>query len=156
MPGHEELGVGAIAEGLDEPVLSERAQRSGIGGSGLVVLIAAARQEVARRVRYFRRGRALPDLGGRDVLLVDDGLATGVTAEAALRALREQRPRRLVLAVPVSAPETERRLRAFADDVVCVELPTEFHAVGCWYADFTQVSDAQVLDLLNDRTNQRG
>jgi len=84
------------------------------------------------------------------VVLVDDGLATGVTAEAALRALRRHRPRRLVLAVPICGADTAGRLRASADDVICLFAPDAMFAVGMWYADFTQTSDREVLDLLED------
>lgn len=147
-PGHEELGIGAIAEGLDEPVVNDTAHRLGVSRTELLALAERARQELQRRVRLYRGERPLPELTGRDVLLVDDGLATGVTAEAALRALRHRQPGRLILAVPVCARETADRLAVVADDVVCVQAPPRFHAVGQWYERFDQTTDDEVLDLL--------
>jgi putative phosphoribosyl transferase len=111
-------------------------------------LVAREREELERRVRRYRGDRPLPDLQGHDVVLVDDGLATGVTAEAALRALRSRQPRRLVLAVPVCARGSADRLRALAEAVVFVHSPAEFWAVGQWYEVFAQTTDEEVLDLL--------
>jgi putative phosphoribosyl transferase len=147
-PGHEELGIGAVAEGLDEPVVSDVARQLGVSAADLRTLADLAQAEVGRRVALYRGGRRLPPLIGRDVILVDDGLATGVTAEAALRALRRWQPSRLVLAVPVCAPETAARLANVADEVVCVEAPAQFYAVGEWYQDFSQTTDEEVMDLL--------
>ncbi|HVT22801.1 MAG TPA: phosphoribosyltransferase family protein [Mycobacteriales bacterium] len=147
-PDHEELGIGAVAEGDHDVVVSEAAPQLGIGQAQLEALADRARAELDRRVRTYRGDRKLPELAGRDVAVVDDGLATGVTAEAALRALRARRPRRLVLAVPVAAPESVRRLAAVADDVVCLAAPAHFYAVGQWYDAFPQLTDAAVLELL--------
>lgn len=147
-PGHEEYGVGAVAEGgavvADEHALATL----GIARAEFDELAARAEAELARRVDSYRGGRPLPDLAGRDVVLVDDGLATGVTAEASLVALRRLRPRTLVLAVPVCAPDTARRLTSLADRVLCLHAPPGFRAVGLWYEDFGQTTDAEVLDLL--------
>jgi putative phosphoribosyl transferase len=147
-PGHEEFGIGAVAEGLDEVVVSDAARQLGLSRRDLEELQARAHREVDRRVALYRGDRPLPDLRGRDVVLVDDGLATGVTAEAGLRALRVRQPARLILAVPVCAPETAQRLRALADEVVCVEAPEQLYAVGMWYRNFSQTTDDDVLDLL--------
>jgi putative phosphoribosyl transferase len=147
-PGHEELGVGAIAEGWDGVVVGEAASVLGLSRRELEVLAQREQVELDRRVEDYRHGDTLPELSGRDVILVDDGLATGATAEAALLALRGRHPEHLVLAVPVCAPDAAQRLRMIADQVVCLAAPAEFYAVGLWYEDFAPTSDREVLDLL--------
>jgi putative phosphoribosyl transferase len=147
-PRQPEYGVGAIAEG-GEPVYDERALRvTGLAPADLEQVVAAEREELARRVQAFRGERRLPDLAGRAVVLVDDGVATGVTARAALRAVRARGPARLVLAAPVGAPESLRDLAAEADEVVVLAAPRRFTAVGRWYTSFIQVEDDEVLRLL--------
>jgi len=151
-PSQPELGIGAIAEG-NEIVIDRRAIRLlGISEDRLAALTQTERRELDRRVDRYRHGRALTDVRHRDVVLVDDGLATGVTAEVTLRALRAREPRRLVLAVPVCAPDTADRLRDAVDDLVCVMSPARFFAVGAWYDNFEQTSDEQVDDLLQAST----
>jgi putative phosphoribosyl transferase len=147
--GQPELGIGAIAEGGGDPVASTVAQSVGIGQAELRERAVAERRELGRRVDLYRGGRPLPALAGKDVVLVDDGMATGVTAEAAVRALRGEHPRRLVLAVPVCAAETRTRLSGVADEVVSLHAPGDFIAVGQWYDDFSQTTDEQVLELLH-------
>jgi putative phosphoribosyl transferase len=147
-PGHREYGIGAIAEG-DVIVADDRALAMlRISRDRFDELAAAEQIEMQRRVDLYRPGRPLPDLHDRDVVAIDDGLARGVTAEAALRALRAGHPRRLVLAVPTGSPGTAERLRDLADDVVCVIAPSDFSSVGEWYQDFAQVSDDDVIRLL--------
>lgn len=140
-PGRPELGIGAVAEG---------GATVGVGPDEPAA--ALARAELARRVEAYRGDRSLPALAGRDVVLVDDGLATGVTAEAAILGVRrcQPRPRRVILAVPVGAPDTVARLGApgLAHEVVCVHSPWNLRAVGEWYDDFTQTSDEEVRRLL--------
>ena len=150
-PGHEELGIGAVAEGLEEPVLSDDARRHGITVGNVRRLADRQRDELRRRVDLYRGDRALPPLEGRDVVLIDDGLATGVTAEAALLSLRVQKPSRLVLAVPVAARDTVARLAHIADEVITLEAPRHFYAVGQAYGNFTQTTDEEVLELLSRR-----
>jgi putative phosphoribosyl transferase len=154
-PGQEELGIGAVAEGLAKPVISRTGGARGLRPADLDALVQRAREEVSRRVHLYRAGRDLPEIQGADVVLVDDGLATGVTAEAALRALRERRPSRLVLAVPVGARQTVGRLARVADHVVCVREPRDFFAVGEWYEDFSQTTDEEVLRLLHQQHPSR-
>lgn len=151
-PGQPERGIGAIAEAGGLAVDHHALHILGLSSQHFQTMVAGERLELERRVRRYRSGRPLPSLTRRDVVLVDDGLATGVTAEAALHALRSQRPRRLVLAVPVCASATAARLQAMADEVVCVLSPSDFHAVGLWYDDFEQTTDAEVLDLLERAT----
>jgi putative phosphoribosyl transferase len=147
-PGEPELGIGAIAEGDDDVTTSAITHQLGIDSEQLQRLAVKERVELARRVARYRGATSLPPIEGRDIILVDDGLATGVTAEAALRSLRKHRPRRIVLAVPVCPPDTARRLASIADDVICVETPTGMGAIGSWYADFAQTSDDEVITLL--------
>jgi putative phosphoribosyl transferase len=156
-PGRPELGVGAVAEGgglvLDEGILGHL----GLDRQDVDDTIAAERREVARRVERYRQGRPLPDLEGKTVVVVDDGLATGVTARAALRAVRNQRATRVVLAVPVCSSAAQGDLASEADEVVCVMAPARFMAVGEWYRDFGQTSDDEVLEILahSEQATQR-
>jgi putative phosphoribosyl transferase len=147
-PGHAELGIGAIAEGGGTVANRTALHALGLSADQFDRLVSREREELERRVRRYRGDRPLPDVEGRDVVLVDDGLATGVTAEAALRALRSLEPRRLVLAVPVCARGSADRLRTLAEAVVYLYSPAEFWAVGQWYEVFGQTTDDEVLDLL--------
>jgi len=147
-PGNPEYGIGAVAEG-DVRVLNERAvRRLLVSHDELETAIARARAEIDARVERYRAGRPPLDVDGRTVVVVDDGLATGGTARAALRAVRARHPRRLVLAVPVGAPETVASLRAEADEVVCVLEPELLWAVGAWYEQFGPTQDAEIVELL--------
>ncbi|MEU6551279.1 phosphoribosyltransferase [Streptomyces sp. NPDC046915] len=148
-PSQEEFGVGAIA-GDDPPLLDEDTLRGlGLSEEELAPVVARERAELHRREQRYRQGRPPPDLAGHTVIVVDDGLATGSTARAALRHVRRRAPARVVLAVPVGAPGSLDQLRGEADDVVCLLRPASFAAVGQWYEDFGQLTDAEVLDALH-------
>ena len=146
-PGHEELAVGAIAPGA---VYVDRllVRRLGVSAAYLEQITTAEGRELERRERLYRSGRPPLDVEGRVVILVDDGLATGATARAAVASLRQRRPAQVILAVPVGAPETVARLREVADDVVCLDTPPDFRAVSLAYRDFSPTSDAEVVSCL--------
>jgi predicted phosphoribosyltransferase len=148
LPWNEELAMGAIASGgvrvLDQDVL--RIAR--VPEASLRQVIATEERELARRERLYRGDRPFPDLRGKTVILVDDGLATGSTMRAAVEALRQEGPARIVVAVPVSSPETCDAFRDVADEVVCAETPEPFRGVGMWYDDFSQTTDDEVGELL--------
>ena len=121
-----------------------------MSGDELASVIAAERRELERRERRYRGDRAPPDITGRTVILVDDGLATGASMRAAVAAVRQERPRRVVVAVPIASPETCEAFRREVDEAVCARTPERFEAVGLWYDDFRQTEDAEVHDLLED------
>jgi putative phosphoribosyl transferase len=148
-PRQPELGVGAIAEGLGAAVFDAGLLgRLSLSPADLTPVVAAEQAELARRVEVYRGGRPLPQVAGWCVIVVDDGLATGVTARAALRSLRAARAGYLVLAVPVAAPGAAAEMRAEADQVIILATPRRFSSVGQWYVSFGQLTDADVLTLL--------
>jgi predicted phosphoribosyltransferase len=148
VPGHEEYAMGAVASG-GVRVVNQDVIR-GLGLNDVAIERVAARElaELNRRERLYRGDRPEPDLKGRTVILVDDGLATGSTMKAAVKALRARGPARIVVAVPIAAADTCEALRREVDEVVCAVTPVPFHAVGLWYDDFRQTSDEEVHDLL--------
>jgi putative phosphoribosyl transferase len=149
-PPQPELGVGAIAEGLPQPVYDARLlDRLGLVPADLAGVVAAEQAELDRRVRIYRGGSPPPPVAGWYVVVVDDGLATGGTARAALRALRAAQAAHLVLAVPVAPPSAAESLRAEADEVIALVTPSRFSSVGEWYKAFGQLTDADVLALLS-------
>ncbi|MBV9454274.1 MAG: phosphoribosyltransferase [Rubrobacter sp.] len=149
-PDQPEFGIGAVAPG-GVHVLNERAVRAlGIPEDYLDWVSERETAEVTRRLQLFRGGRPYSSLETMTAILVDDGLATGVTARAALLALRRLNPRRLVLAVPVCAQQTAELLRPETDDLVCLQTPKNLEAVGLYYRDFAQVPDEEVIRLLEE------
>jgi predicted phosphoribosyltransferase len=148
VPGHEELAMGAIATGGARVLNEEVVARLGISPETLDAAVRQEAAEVARRERLYRGDRPPPQLEGRMVVLVDDGLATGATMRAAVAAVRQQRPQRIVVAVPAAAPETCATLGTEVDELICVLTPDPFVAVGFWYENFAQISDDVVRELL--------
>jgi predicted phosphoribosyltransferase len=146
MPGHEEYAMGAIASGGVRVMNDLHAWN--VSEREIEDVAAREQQELARRERLYRGSRAPVEVEGRTVIVVDDGLATGATMRAAVAALRQQHPARLVVAVPVGARETCDLLRQEADEVVCAAMPSPFRAVGLWYRDFPQSTDEEVRGFL--------
>lgn len=147
-PGQPELGIGAVAQGGIR-VLNERiVRRLGIPEDYLEHVTRREQDEVERRLRLLRGDRPEPEIRGRTAILVDDGLATGVTAMAAIEALKMRSPRRIVLAVPVCAAPTAEVMRFEVDDLVSLQTPEDLYAIGFWYEDFEQVPDETVIKLL--------
>jgi len=148
VPGQEELAMGAIASGGVRVISPNVVRMLDIRPSDIETVARAEQQELQRRERLYRDDLPPPEIRGRTVVLVDDGLATGATMLAAVRALRPMQPQRIVVAVPTAAPATCEELRSEADAVVCARTPASFRAVGEWYEDFSQTSDEEVNELL--------
>jgi putative phosphoribosyl transferase len=155
VPGHEELAMGAIASGgvrvLNHALIKE------LGLSSLIIdrVTAQEQEEIERRERLYREGRPRRPVAHRTVILVDDGLATGASMLAAARALRAQEPERIIVAVPVAAAQTCEEFRQEVDEIVCATTPDPFYAVGVWYEDFSQTTDAEVQELLERAASLR-
>jgi predicted phosphoribosyltransferase len=148
VPGQEELAMGAIAPGGVCVVNDAVVRQLHVAAGAFDAVAAAEARELERRERLYRGGQPPIDVRGRTVILVDDGLATGATMHAAVRALRTQGPAAVVVAAPVGAPETCAALSGPADECVCVLRPAALRGVGLWYEDFTQTGDAEVKELL--------
>lgn len=148
VPGHKELAMGAIASGGVRVLNEEVVRLAGVDEQTIARIAAEEQRELERREREYRDDRPLLNVAGRTVILVDDGLATGSTMRAAALALQEQNPERLVIAVPVAAPETYEEFRQDVDEIVCAITPEPFYAVGLWYEDFSQTTDEEVRALL--------
>jgi predicted phosphoribosyltransferase len=147
-PGNPELAVGAIAEGVGAVLDVGLARRTGMTRRRFASAVEREEAELARRVVAYRRGRPPLPIAGRSVIVVDDGVATGLTEQAAIVALRARGARRITVAVPVGAPESIARLARECDEVVCHTCPQSLRAVGCWYEDFAPLSDHEVIELL--------
>ena len=150
VPGHRELAVGAIAGAEGQTMVTNPAVAAmeGLNERDIDQLADAERAELRRRQALYLNGRAPVALAGRTVILVDDGIATGATAKAALLAIRKAAPKRIVLAVPVASDDAVADLRPFADDIICLEIPPMFYAVGAHYRDFPQIDDTEVIETL--------
>jgi predicted phosphoribosyltransferase len=156
VPGHEELAMGAVATGgllvLDEHLV----QALGLPEEEVRRVIERELRELERRDREYRGDREPPQLAGKTVILVDDGLATGATMRAAALAVRRQNPARVVVAVPVAAEETCNAFSDVVDEIVCGVTPKPFRAVGLWYEDFSQTTDEEVRELLAQASAEAG
>lgn len=148
VPGHEELAFGAIASGGILALDGDIVRQLGISRATIERVIAREAAELERRERAYRDDLPPPELRGRTITLVDDGLATGSTMMAAAAAVKQEQPARVIVAVPVAAADACERLRQEADEVICLLTPSPFHAVGIWYEDFRPVSDEEVRRLL--------
>jgi putative phosphoribosyl transferase len=149
VPWQPELGFGAIAEGLAEPLLNQDViAHTGLTDDMIAPVLATERRELARRAMVYLKGRDRQDPKGRIVILVDDGLATGFTARAGLAALHQRGAARLVLAVPVAAPESITEFQGLADEVITAEAAPIRFGIGAFYQDFHQISDAEMLEML--------
>jgi putative phosphoribosyl transferase len=149
VPGHPELAMGAIASGGIRYVDERLIKVLGVPRAALDAVEARERLELERRERAFRAGRPPLDVVGKQVILVDDGLATGATMAAAVEAIHTRDPARVVVAVPVAPPETCEMLGERADEMICLVTPGRMYSVGAWYEDFEQTTDAEVRELLD-------
>ncbi|NJO50722.1 MAG: phosphoribosyltransferase, partial [Leptolyngbyaceae cyanobacterium RM2_2_4] len=148
VPGQEELAMGAIASGGVRVVNQDVVRNHRLFEAAIHKTAVREQRELERREKLYRGDRPPLNLHGATVIVVDDGLATGATMRAAIMAIRQQDPARLVIAVPVAAAETCRDIEAEADQVICAMTPEPFYSVGLWYENFSQVSDTEVQDLL--------
>jgi len=148
VPGQEELAMGAIASGGVRVINDEVVRALRIALRVIDSVAAREERELARREQLYREGRSAPDLSGRTVILVDDGLATGSTVRAAVVALRLRQPKRIVVAVPIAAEPTFAEIRSQVDELICLATPEPFYSVGFWYEDFSQTTDAEIRELL--------
>jgi putative phosphoribosyl transferase len=155
VPEYEELAMGAIAAGGVRLVNWDTVEALGVSQSALDAVIRKEERELSRRERLYRTDRPPLTVAGKVVILVDDGLATGSTMRAAVAALREQRPARIVIGVPIAAPSTCGELAAVADAIVCAVTPESFYSVGAWYEDFSQTTDEEVRELLELAARER-
>lgn len=155
VPWHPELAMGALASGGIRYVDDSLMRQLGVSQAQLEAVVARESAELSRREDLYHADAPMPSLRGKTVVLVDDGLATGATMKAAVRAVRVQAPQRTIVAVPVGAPDTCAALREEADQVVCLRTPPHFQAVGLWYARFDQTTDLEVRSLLDEAAASR-
>jgi predicted phosphoribosyltransferase len=148
LPGHEELAMGAIAAGEVRVLNDDVVRRLQVPDEVIESVAAREQKEVERRERLFRGDRPHFEVNDKTVIVADDGLATGATMRAAVAALRQMNPARIVVAAPVGCAEVAADLSSLADEVICPLTPEPFRAVGLWYADFSQVTDEKVRELL--------
>ncbi|HEY6007314.1 MAG TPA: phosphoribosyltransferase [Geobacteraceae bacterium] len=154
-PGNPELAAGAVSETGSVVFNEDIVARYGVSRAYLDEETARQKEEIARRITLYRGGKGVPPLTGKTVILVDDGVATGATAKAAISTLKKERIAKLVVALPVASWEAEQEMAPLADEWVCLQAPADLMAVGYYYADFTQVEDAEVVAMLKETTRGR-
>lgn len=154
-PGQEELAMGAIAMGGIRIFNPEVVDSLHISKKEIEAVSAQEEAELERRNKTYREGKPVPNVKNRIVILVDDGLATGATMRAAIDALKQQQPKKIIVAVPVAPRDTYEKFKKLVDEIICLQLPAPFYSIGQWYENFPQTSDEEVLELLreNDRKN---
>lgn len=148
VPGYEELAMGAVASGHVRLLQRDVLDAFHVSPWTIEAVTKTELRELQRREQLYRGSRSAPAIRGHTVILVDDGLATGSTMRVAATAMSRQRPRRLIAAVPVAAPEAYSKLKAEVDEVICAEIPQTFSSVGSWYEDFSEVTDDEVCEFL--------
>lgn len=148
VPGHEELAMGAIASGGIRVLNDDVVASLGIKPETIEAVTEQELQELQRRDRNYRGDQPLPKISERTIILIDDGIATGSTMLAAITTLQKQQPKQIIVAIPVAEPEVCEQFQTLVDDVVCLTMPKPLCAIGLWYEDFSQTSDAQVRELL--------
>lgn len=148
VPGHEELAMGAIASGGETFFNKLLLSQLNLTQQSIDAVKQSEQKELIRREHLYRGKQRFPNLLGKTVILVDDGMATGATMQVAVTAISKQNPAAIIIAVPVAAPATCDELAAFVDKIICPLKPLNFHAVGLWYENFPQVSDSEVIELL--------
>ena len=153
MPGYPELGMGAIASGGVRVLNEEVVKWYQIPQWAIDDVAREEQRELERREREYRRGRPMTELRDHVVILVDDGLATGSTMKAAVEAVRQHKPKRIIVGVPVGAPSTCAQFASVTDETICARTPEPFNAVGQWYRDFSQTTDEEVRELLDRHAN---
>jgi len=155
VPSHEELAMGAVASGGLKVINRDIVALARIDDATIDDVVHAQMREVARREARYREGAAAPRLRGRTAILIDDGLATGSTMSVAVQAVRREHPHRIVVAVPVAAPESCAELAGYVDEMICLHTPEPFRAVSLWYETFDQTTDDEVIDLLRQAREPR-
>lgn len=153
VPGHEELAMGAIATGGVQVVHHAVIRALGISHQAFEAEAAVQMRELRRREEAYRGHTVTPEIKGRIVILVDDGIATGSTLRAAVQALRQQNPKKIIIAVPIADPDSCTELESQVDELIALEKPDDFRSVGQWYQDFAQTTDAEVKFLLASSTD---
>ena len=155
VPSHEELAMGAVASGGLKVINRDIVALARIDDATIDDVVHAQMREVARREARYREGAAAPRLRGRTAIVIDDGLATGSTMSVAVQAVRREHPHRIVVAVPVAAPESCAELAGYVDEMICLHTPEPFRAVSLWYETFDQTTDDEVIDLLRQAREPR-